>query len=290
MKKSLATFAIAAVAATALYTLPVFAEGPSDDQPCPPPPGARQHHEMGCPMDRMLADLNLTDEQKQKVQPILDAFKAKMKKKGEARKAAFEARRTSDQKAARQDGKKARPELSAEQKAQMKAARKADKAEMKADFDALKAQLKPILTDEQYQKLEKLAKRHGGKHQGKHQGKRGPDGERFDRPVPPPPPSSAMMQRHLVRQLELSEEQATKLEPILKKFEAQHQARMEEQRKADQAEREALKAEINKILTADQQEDLDEAMQPPHRGHHPGHHRGHHPGPSPEDQPEPDAE
>ncbi|HKE44554.1 MAG TPA: hypothetical protein VKB41_08450 [Steroidobacteraceae bacterium] len=111
-----------------------------------PPEGAPQgHHAMQgqhqAPIDRLTTELNLTPDQKEKVQKVLDDQRTKMQSMREQAQ-------SSGQRPSRDEMRKQRDAMDQE----------------------VQAQLKPILTDEQMQKYQQMQQQRRSHAQGYHQG------------------------------------------------------------------------------------------------------------------------
>ena len=151
-----------------------FAEGPGGSGPGTCPAGRQGQGGPG----GLLQKLNLTAEQRQKVQPIMAEFRQEARSRREANKASFESILTAEQKARLEAGRgQGRPDfrsldLTADQKARLQALRQQNQGQRQADFQQLKGRLAPILTTDQMSQLEQgFKERQEGRHG--HHGQRG---------------------------------------------------------------------------------------------------------------------
>lgn len=106
-------------------------------------------------VERMVKELNLTDDQKAKVLALNKEYKDVMRGPGMGR--GPRGHRTDAETGATQQ-RPERPQLTDEQKAEMK-----KNMEKRKEYDA---KLKNILTEDQYKKLQKKRHHHGGHHGG----------------------------------------------------------------------------------------------------------------------------
>lgn len=153
-------------------------------------PGIRAHKGGGAGMFQRLAQqLNLTDQQKQQLEPIMTAFRDKMQAHRQNMHNRFESVLTAEQraqleqmKAERGQGKGPRRggpggpfaalNLTDEQKTQMKSLREQGRTEMQAEFEQMRAQVNAVLTPEQQAQLQQIMEK-AKERRGKRGGPRG---------------------------------------------------------------------------------------------------------------------
>jgi hypothetical protein len=105
---------------------------------------------------------------------------------------------------------------------------------------------------------------------------------------PPPPPSPAAIAERLTRELSLSPEQRTTLEGVLRQGSERLERFHAETGDAYGKLRRELDADIERVLTPDQQTKFRAMRPPPGRGPGPGPGRGPGPGPGPRRPPDDD--
>lgn len=157
--------------------------------PCCPTSGRPQRAQgqnarrPGNPMARMMRELNLTDAQRQQIQPIMQEFRQQGQARREAHRASFESILTAEQKAQleqkRAEGGRGlglqRLNLSDDQKARLATLREQARTQRQADMQNLKARLASILTAEQRAKLDQALQQRQDRPGGpRHGGPRGP--------------------------------------------------------------------------------------------------------------------
>ena len=132
-------------------------------------------------MEKMSAELNLTQDQQTQIKGIFESRKAKFEQYREQMKSTFTDEQRAKMKEMRKNRKSAGERLSKEdrqarwaeigiteqQKQQMKALRE----QMKAERESIKNEISAVLTAEQQAKLQEMKAKHKGK-----RGKRGPRG------------------------------------------------------------------------------------------------------------------
>lgn len=297
MKKFALGLAISVISAASLFVLPTLADKDCQKDSCPQQKQCQEqcegmqkrcredmgrrhhgrHHGQGMHHRRMAKslerELDLTEAQRKKADPIFKDFETRLEELGRGAKGDFEKVLTKEQKAELEKfkpGKGEKPagrpniKLSDEQKEALKQAKEARESKAEAAFQELKGRLQGILTSEQQQKLDSLNYRefrhrkhgHGGpRHgmQGRHfgprpdgpgrdcapRGPRGPHGE-FGRPP------FMMLNPQQVEELNLSSEQEAKIDAIFRK----HHEDMKKRNKD-------VQDEIMNVLTAEQKAKLE---------------------------------
>ncbi len=170
----------AALALSLLSTGVVLAEGQTGQGPgpgnCCPTCGKAQrpqrHHGKHAraaknPMARMMRQLNLTDAQRQKIEPIMKEFRQQGQARFQAHRASFESVLTAEQKAQLEKNKADRGrgprglglqqlDLSQDQKTRLATLREQAQNQRKADMQNLKARLATVLTAEQKAQLDQV--------------------------------------------------------------------------------------------------------------------------------------
>ncbi len=251
--------------------------------------GPRRHGKKCCKISNRIAkELQLTEEQRTKAAPSLQKFDSAMLKVQQSKRGNFEKVLTSEQREqlqqyeqktlgpedgfheGRQD-RMARPyraerptpiKLSQEQKDTLAKYRQQEQQDREKALATLKADLRPILTAEQQNKLEAFKMKdcagapkcgpkggHKGGPRGGHHGmKPGPGPEHFMGELPP----------FVMEQLQLSEAQDKQIKDICEKYRQSRQKRFEDMRKADKSEAELMQKEISSVLTAEQRAKLTE--------------------------------
>ncbi len=146
-------------------------------------PQGEQDRRPGNPLARMMRELNLTDAQRQQIQPIMQEFRQQGQARREAHRASFESILTAEQKA-QLEQKKAEGgrgmglqqlNLSDDQKARLATLREQARTQRQADMQNLKARLASILTAEQRAKLDQAIQQRQDRSGGpRHGGRRGP--------------------------------------------------------------------------------------------------------------------
>lgn len=154
-----------------------------------------------------------------------------------------------------------------EKKEKAKAEREEMKAERKKTQDARMAELKQVLTSEQYTELEKAQAEMGDRMRARH--KDGPRGGGKYKDLTPEE-RSEMQTKKMVDKLGLNDEQAKSLQQVNLDFAKKRKAMMDEKkadRDANRAEMKKLndeqKTAIDKILTSEQKKQWEE-MKPEH--------------------------
>ncbi|MGM9991256.1 MAG: hypothetical protein ACI376_00165 [Candidatus Bruticola sp.] len=171
-------------------------------------------------------------------------------------------------------------ELTEQQKAELKKYNKADKEEMKKAFQTLKADLNPILTDEQKSKLESMKVKDcfRAPKKDKHKGKKHQKRERCGSECRGMSPERGAhmgggLPPFIIDELDLSQEQEAKVKDICRKYDEARRQRLEKMRQSDKDDFELMMKEVSSVLNDQQKAKLAEIKERrPHDGPH-GHSR-----------------
>jgi len=198
-----------------------------------------------------------------KAQPIIKEYESSLKPPQIERREDLEKVLTAEQKQEMQtsDHRKnpAELKLTPEQKTKLKELQQARMKEHKDKFDAFKEQLKPILTDEQQAKLKDfnppMPPLHPRRGPVDMHGPCGPGPCEFGAPVSPRSPK--FFCGAIADELNLTKEQRDKLKAIVEKYDKQQKELFERIHKDAEANCEAMKKEIDGVLTAEQKAKLE---------------------------------
>lgn len=194
MNKILRTMMVAAVAASLLGAGPAMAQPGAPGQGPAGQRGQMAHRgqgQRGHGLQRLVRELNLTEAQKQQIQPIVQSFRQEAQTRREAHFNQMKSVLTPDQQARLEQMKADRGQgqgrgpglqqlnLTDEQKTQLQSMRQQHQAEGKAALDRLLAQVKPILTAEQQATLEKFLQQRQQRQGPRGGGPRGGGGQGF---------------------------------------------------------------------------------------------------------------
>lgn len=187
------TLLVAAAALTVFASTPAMAQDTPRTNGGDRPAMRRMAHgegRGGQHLAKLAERLNLTDAQKQQIQPILQNFRTQQQARMQSYRSQFEAVLTAEQRAqieqfkaqrqqagaqkgergkGRGDGPFQQLNLTDAQKQQMQALRQQAQAERQAAFQNLVAQVNPILTEAQRTQLQQLLQerqQHGGRGKG----------------------------------------------------------------------------------------------------------------------------
>ena len=162
-------------------------------------------------------------------------------------------------------------ELAKANQEKVKAERETMRAERQKTQEAKKAELKEVLTEEQFAEMEKMhaarAEKVKMRKEGRHRGR----GAHNRKPMSPEDRAAKMTEK-MTEKLGLSEEQARELEKLNLDFAQKRQTIMEENKERRDANRESMqqlkeeqKAAMEKILTPEQMEQLEQEKGKRHR-------------------------
>lgn len=187
----------AALALSLLTTGVVLAEGQNGQGPgpgncCPTCGRAQRPHGKHAraarnPMARMMRELNLTDAQRQQIEPIMKEFREQGQARFKAHRTSFESVLTAEQKAQLEKNKAERGHgprglglqqlnLSQDQKARLATLRETAQTQRQADMQNLKTRLASVLTAEQKTRLDQFFQERQNRPDGPRRGpgQRGP--------------------------------------------------------------------------------------------------------------------